>query len=616
MSRGTKTTLLHQFLRFFVPATVIPVLVLFVLLFLHMDRMTKEEIALSRQQAAELYGQAAERRLSRLRASLRSIAGDLPIQQALADPKGDVIGRGERISEEIVRLLNLNEGNGNVHTMLYAADGLAPVFGRCVAGAEQARKTVWYDEKKVREAGHFILRAEDGGTAALLLCEPVYSVDLAAYRRTYLGVVTAELPLDEWLRPLPGANYDVDVRDERGLVYLSSSSSRFGEAGAGAGKPSGGPSGKTNGTKKAAEAEAEGLSPDLSSLASVGLKISFFFHGNGSEWFPRSQMMRGEALAVWAAMTVAALACVVLYGRRLSRRIEGLTARLEPLSEEERRRRGDAIEADGTPHSGEEPAARSLRSVAGEVFSGKMSRDEIDRLDERLSRLVSERNRLVEQEYRLALETKEMRLRNLRLQIQPHFLYNTLETISSLAAIRNAFEICEMCSKLGEIFRYSLGKGRGEWVRLSEEWRHAENYLYLHKMRAPERFEIVRATDLSPENFKVPCFILQPVLENAMSHGMRGRKTTGLIELSAGTDGETLCLCVADDGPGMTPERLDAVRLGLEQNDTGKGEGIGLSNVHQRIRLLCGEGYGLNIESRPGLGCRVEFRLPILREDS
>ena len=118
--------------------------------------------------------------------------------------------------------------------------------------------------------------------------------------------------------------------------------------------------------------------------------------------------------------------------------------------------------------------------------SGK---DELRILDDQFSHMLDTINSLIRENYVQELEKKETELQNLQLQINPHFLYNTLETISSIAAVRQTFAVCELCGRLGEIFRYSLGKDYGEFVTVEQELHHVENYVYIQKVRYGDKFE-------------------------------------------------------------------------------------------------------------------------------
>ena len=207
-------------------------------------------------------------------------------------------------------------------------------------------------------------------------------------------------------------------------------------------------------------------------------------------------------------------------------------------------------------------------------------------------------------------------MKNLQLQINPHFLYNTLETISSLAAIKQVFVVCDMCQKLGDIFRYSLGKNYGEYVTLEQELEHTKNYIFIQKIRLGDRLEVFYDIEVFPDQCKILRFILRPIVENAILHGLGNITGKGTLEISAFEQKDMLILKVMDDGIGMDEEKVESLNIYINSNghkeDTKKS--IGIRNVNQRIKLACGENYGITIESRPYRGSSFTIRLPIIRE--
>ena len=234
------------------------------------------------------------------------------------------------------------------------------------------------------------------------------------------------------------------------------------------------------------------------------------------------------------------------------------------------------------------------------------SKDEIGRLDEHFARMAKQLDVLIKQNYLQEIENKEAQLRALQYQINPHFLYNTLDIISAMSDMDESKKIREVCENLGSLFRYNTGGG-GPYAALCDEISHVENYLYLQQLNYSDRFEVFY--DIAPEtkNCTVLKFILQPIVENAVIHGFSGG-ATHFLEINSRLEGSDLVVQVCDDGAGMSPERLDVLRGQIE---TGSGEiGIGLRNVHERIRLCYGEGYGVSIASSPE-GTAVTLRLKV-----
>jgi signal transduction histidine kinase len=195
----------------------------------------------------------------------------------------------------------------------------------------------------------------------------------------------------------------------------------------------------------------------------------------------------------------------------------------------------------------------------------------------------------------------------LRAQINPHFLFNALNTIRYF--VRTDPEAARrLLLHLSEIFQRALRSG--EFVPLQDELSYAEAYLALEEARLGERLQIEWAVRVEGWlDHPVPTLILQPIVENAVVHGIASKSGGGTVRIAADRAGDDLVLRVADDGPGIPPARLAEIRQPAEAGDAS----IGLRNVDGRLRALYGEDYRLAIESEVGHGTRVEIRIPIGR---
>jgi len=245
--------------------------------------------------------------------------------------------------------------------------------------------------------------------------------------------------------------------------------------------------------------------------------------------------------------------------------------------------------------------------------------DEIGILDKHFNRMIKQLQNEINNNYVHQLEKREAELSALQFQINPHFLYNTLETINSIAEINGCFEICEISQKLGEMFRYSINVGNSEFILFDKELKHIENYIYIQKLRFSDKFEVFYNIEEGVSKCKVLKFILQPVIENAIGHGFKDKEGTGCIEINAYIEKDILYITVEDDGNGMDQETLDKLNSYIskrEENILKKFEkNIGLRNVNMRIKLACGDEYGISIDSKLGAGTKVEFKLPVIIVD-
>ena len=209
----------------------------------------------------------------------------------------------------------------------------------------------------------------------------------------------------------------------------------------------------------------------------------------------------------------------------------------------------------------------------------------------------------------LALEKdlEHTRLEVLKSQVNPHFLFNTLNMISCMARLEDASTTDQMIVHLGSLFRHNLRTKRQQ-ITLEEELDGLEDYIYLQQMRFDGRITVEKNIRVQPAAVLVPSFMLQPVVENAYSHGLKSREEGGRILLRAWMQGKVLVLTVADNGRGMTPEELDAVQTKIAQSEQ-TGRSIGLGNISRRIGMLY-PGGKMQVYSRAGHGTVVRFELP------
>ncbi len=197
----------------------------------------------------------------------------------------------------------------------------------------------------------------------------------------------------------------------------------------------------------------------------------------------------------------------------------------------------------------------------------------------------------------------------LQAKVRPHFLYNVLEAIRSMAKLRGQKEIVQVVTALGAMLRRSF-RGSSELVLLSEELEYVDNYLFLQKVMLGERFTVSYSVDEEAKYCKVPRFILQPIVENAIIHGIEETEEPGHISIEAFVRGGTLRLSVNDNGKGMSKTDID-VLLSFDTSDEAKAyPAFGVRSVVRRIATLYGSEYGLSVQSAPAVGTTFSMRLP------
>jgi len=236
------------------------------------------------------------------------------------------------------------------------------------------------------------------------------------------------------------------------------------------------------------------------------------------------------------------------------------------------------------------------------------SRNEIGVLSRNFNRMIVRISYLINQVYQEELLKQRSQLKYLMFQINPHFLFNTLETINWLARIQGAPDVGKLSKALGDLMREAI-KGK-EMVTLDREITNVNKYVYIQNYRYADKFQF--NIDMHPDTLRVvvPRFILQPLVENAIVHGLELKLGQGSIEIRSCFQGDNLVLTVTDEGQGIEPAQLSEIQKALSGKAEEVQTGIGLLNVHQRIQLHYGKAYGLSIHSTSGSGTTVQLVLP------
>lgn len=206
-------------------------------------------------------------------------------------------------------------------------------------------------------------------------------------------------------------------------------------------------------------------------------------------------------------------------------------------------------------------------------------------------------------------EKRKSEFDSLQAQINPHFLYNTLDIIVWQIENEKQSEAVHTVTALARFFRLSLGKGKNI-VTVRDEIEHVKNYLMIQHMRFKNKFDY--EFDIAEDVLELPSLklMLQPLVENAIYHGMEFMDGDGMIMVKAWRKEDELYLSVADNGLGMTEDKVEMILTGESTSGNGRGSGIGVKNVNERIKLYFGEAYGLTIDSEPDEGTTVIIHLP------
>ncbi|MDD6449099.1 MAG: sensor histidine kinase [Lachnospiraceae bacterium] len=214
---------------------------------------------------------------------------------------------------------------------------------------------------------------------------------------------------------------------------------------------------------------------------------------------------------------------------------------------------------------------------------------------------------------------KQTELTALQSQINPHFLYNTLESIRGEALVNDDVVVARMIKTLANFFRYSISR-TGNMVRLRDEINNAKNYMDIQRYRFNNRFSmelVIEEEDMRAYDYLVPKLILQPVVENAIYHGLADKTEDGRVMIEVTTTEQELMITVSDNGVGMHLDELKKLNdqihgdtVSLDDDKSERNTGIALPNIHRRIQILFGKKYGVEVYSSYGLGTDVEIMLP------
>ena len=259
--------------------------------------------------------------------------------------------------------------------------------------------------------------------------------------------------------------------------------------------------------------------------------------------------------------------------------------------------------------------ARNMKKVAEGNFNIKAihaGNDEIGLLTDKFNEMTGKIDLLINSEYKLKIAKKNAQLRALQAQINPHFMYNALQSIGTLALRKEAPEIYAMANAIANMLRYSL-KSSNDLVPLDTEIENMNNYLYVQKVRFGGRLNVEIHIDDSIRQYLVPRLILQPIIENSIKYGIDDEKPEELITIKAIQEDGYIFITLRDSGRGIDRDKLEMMREWLEQEDDllGSGEHLGIKNVLNRMKLIYGDEAAMTIESNAGEGTVITLRMPM-----
>lgn len=579
-------SIFKQLVSFTIVISVVPIILISGFLFQKIERLIVGDLVNSHEQITAQYMKNIEEKMLQYQNSLEFIANNTIILDTLtnASGKSSPYMKGRDISTEVTKSLLLDRPSEIRNCMIYSKISEIPVYGSRATMMEEAKKETWYRNKKALNEGWFTYISAGKGQTILSILREIEKIDLLNYTKKDIGIIKLDIYMERLFSPGKNwenekSNFDVIVYGTDGQDLYDSDPDKREVLTEFLQRQSDGEDYHNGKIHTISDYVVAGTA-----LEEYGMNILFLF--TNSELMEKKGEIQLLVIPLLLLVILAILFFSYLFTYRFSARVGALVQKIKVAET------GDLT---------------ITKPIAGS--------DEIAYLDKQFSHMMKKLDKLIRKNYIQQLENKETQLRNLQLQINPHFLYNTLETISSIAAVNQAFVVCDMCEKLGEIFRYSLGKNYGEFVTISQELHHTQNYIFIQKIRYNERFEVFYNVEADVDRYMILRFILQPIVENAIVHGLGNLTSKGTLEISIRREKDALLIVIEDDGVGMDAERVRDLNTFInepkEVRDNKKS--IGIRNVNQRIQLSCGNEYGISIESKPYQGSRFYIRLPLIQ---
>ncbi len=241
--------------------------------------------------------------------------------------------------------------------------------------------------------------------------------------------------------------------------------------------------------------------------------------------------------------------------------------------------------------------------------------DELGYVFKTFNKMSQEINNLINKVYKEQLAMKDAEIKALQAQINPHFLYNTLETINWKAQLCGANDISEMVTALSSIIDANLDRNNEKMIPVKKEIEYIDNYNLLIQKRFGKKITFVKSIDDDALEYMIPKLLIQPLIENSIYHGLETKKGGGTVELIISIEENMVLIVVADDGTGIDDNTLKRLKESLNKNVENLYESrtkIGIMNVHRRIKLIYGDEYGLNIFSESNKGTTIILKLPFI----
>ncbi|WP_105614099.1 sensor histidine kinase [Vallitalea okinawensis] len=577
----------YKLISFIIGIGMLPIIIFSVTSYQQTQKRIERELFQSSQQFFNQYVEGIQFKLSIYENLMWGIAVNNTIQEALSEAdqwkQKNVTEVYEKISMNVKTMYQTGKISGIYNVKIYSLNPSFPRDGHNVSNISAIDEEVWREnidmDSKKTTTFHYQVPQKDQYVVSIV--SPVVNMKSKTWESIAL------LKMDIILQSLFGINPEVIAHEKNGLYIFDNKDELM----------------YFEGDQQYKDDEMDMIRQLMISkrenefeyvldngdvvfykeIRPYGWKIAFITH-----YFSIYETMEGERNGVIAYGVIASLLLIlitILFSKLFSARIQILNQKMLKVQN------GDL--------------------EITEIIEGT---DEIGEIDAGFNRTIEEIKSLIRQNYIQKLEKREAELIALQFQINPHFLYNTLESINYIAEIYECKEISIMSQKLGDMFRYSLNKDSEEFVMLYQEENHIRNYIDIQNIRFEDKYEIITNINEDVGKCKVLKFILQPIVENSVTYGFT-KMNKGYIKMNASIKEEQLIITVEDNGMGMEQDVLEKINDLINDMSfnlsSGYQKSIGLRNVNLRIKMAYGNDYGIQIESSKGRGTRVIYKLPV-----
>lgn len=562
--------------------TIVPMFALGYIYYTNFVGLIENEMRKSYEQMVNQYVESINFRVGIYKNLLNGVVQNTTIQELFAGhtTEDDVLATSRNVGREIRALLSGNPVRRDIDIMLYPALGNITPDGRYIFDVQQLKGYSWFEPAK---AGVVIIEYIRGrqNRAVLTIVMPIYDL-VGGNFQVIIGYARIDIHTDVLF------NLGGTIFSEYGngiIVHNSGGRQVFANIGT---------------TESLIQFATDSFRPPHTQILNFNGGRSIvvnhpleMINSGGTFVFSYNDVYKEIAengifiLVVFIITVLASLCFSILFSLSFSRRITRLVDKMSKVGD------GDFSLNDTTDDG-----------------------DEIHVLDHNFNQMTQKLKKSINDLYVSQLERRTAELVALQSQINPHFLYNTLESIGSIASVNNIGIISDMCEQLGAIFRYNICTDNNELVALEEEINLIDNYISLQKIRFGDSINVFFNIQEDVKEYKVPRFILQPIVENVFHHGYNIRRGKCCIEVSTAVTSNILTIRVQDDGIGIPAKRLRELLEYMNNNSKQNlndwhHKSIGLKNVNVRIKLAYGNEYGVSITSKVDMGTLVTVSLPL-----